>query len=1064
MNLEELQQIRLKWIDANRENQFEVGIKRLLTDLYPDDAHFIYEVLQNAEDAGASQVKFTLNSDSVEFEHNGSRLFSMEDVKSITSIGDSNKKDDPTSIGKFGIGFKAVFAYTSTPIVESGEYHFCIRDLVVPDTEDLPPRAIGGSGTRFIFPFNNPEKPVDRAHSEIEKNILQLDESTLLFLSNIKRIEYRLSNATSGFLELKEIDGHHIEISVQHPDDIEPVSIHYLRFENNVDVVDGDEIADNKTKTCRIAVAYRLKEIEEAKQSSLQLNPPQWEIIPIEKDGASAGRVSIYFPAEKETSNLRFHLHAPFASTVARASIRECAANNELRDDIADLIAESMFIVRDKRLLTVKFLSTLPNDKDNLPEFYRPIQTRLVEEFNYKKITPMKNGGYTPAANTYRGGRDLSDLLNDCDLATILGKDYSSPLWVANPPLRNQREDDFLSLLAISEWDEKDLIDRLHCNPEIVQRWLPSKENEWHQGLYTLLYDFVQRAPTSSLPYYRRSHYPESERKLKELRIIKCSDSIYRCGDECYFPSNDVENDKGFPRVIKAIYTSGTSKKQQDKARKFLEDIGVREVGEAEQVEAILKQRYVEDRTEQRERNHGRDMRRFIELVEKDSSKAELFKDYCIFKVEHEPGWEKAGMVFLDLPYCDTGLSAYYDENVILATPKGKLYQDYSSYHIEPERLRKFAEEVGAQTRLEVLKQEIPRGRPGGRGRHPEYGDLVANAPGEKNSRHSINEDYNIVGFKSLLDHLSIEKAKLIWRTMQDLPVECLYARYRRSQSYEPRIGSSTLVHILKGEEWVPQIKDGQSAPCKFVIPEHAVAGDLPPGFLVKAGSAWLSAIEFGNQAAEATQEHQNKKNVVLALGFPSLEDAENMAKMLEEDPTIIKEWKARKHKPDFPESTPHNPSRRIKQVTSELEEAPNKAYESKNRNVRTTSPSLDPTIYLREKYTNKNYEMVCQICKKEMPFKKRDGEYYFETVEAFSNDYFSKEHEGQYLALCPVCAARYKEFVKYPETKAPMEELHNKLVNSEKPDIPLDLGELKANIRFVETHFHEMKIILKQQ
>lgn len=1052
MNLEELQQIRLKWIDANRENQFEVGIKRLLTDLYPDDAHFIYEVLQNAEDAGASQVKFTLNSDSVEFEHNGSRLFSMEDVKSITSIGDSNKKDDPTSIGKFGIGFKAVFAYTSTPIVESGEYHFRIRDLVVPDTENLPPRTTSKNGTRFIFPFDNPEKPADRAHSEIEKNILQLDESTLLFLNNIKRIEYWLSNSTSGFLELKEIDGNHIEISVQHPDDIEPVSIHYLRFENKVDVIDEN----NDVKACRVAVAYRLKKTEGSEQSSLQLNPPQWEIIPIEKDGTSAGKVSIYFPAEKERANLRFHLHAPFASTVARDSIRECDANNELRDHIVDLIAESMITIRDKNLLTIKFLSTLPNDKDNLSEFYWPIQTRLVEEFNYKKITPMKNGGYTPAANTYRGRRELSDLLNDRDLATILRKDYSSPLWVANPPQNNQREDSFLSMLKISRWETKDLIDGLYSNPEVVMSWLSSKANEWHQGLYALLYDFVQSAPIDRFRY-QHSHYPESESMLQELLIVRCSDGVYRRGSKCYFPSDDIENDKDFPRVIKATYTSGASKKQQGKARKFLEEIGVREVGEAEQVEAILKQRYVKETIKRRERNYVRDLERFIRLFEKDSSKAELFEDYYIFQIDHEPGWEKPSMVFLDTPYGETGLSAYYNDKVLLASKKRKLSQEYRKYHIAPERLRKFAEAIGAQTHLEVWEQEIPR-------THPEYKSLVISAPGQRITSTSINEDYKIVGFKSLLDSLCIEKAKLIWMTMQDLPVEYLNARYSRSQSYKPHIGLSTLVHILKCAKWVPQIKDGQSIQCKFVKPIHAVPEDLPPGFSFKAGSEWLSAIEFGKAATESTQEHQNKKNVALAIGFPSLEDAENMAKMLEEDPTIIKEWKTRKHKPDFPESTLHNPSRRMEKVTSQLEEAPSKAYESKNRNVRTTSPSVDPTIYLREKYTNKNYEMVCQICKKEMPFKKRDGEYYFETVEAFSNDYFSKEHEGQYLALCPVCAARYKEFVKFPETKAPMEELHNKLVNSEKPDIPLDLGELKANIRFVETHFHEMKIILKQQ
>ena len=39
---------RKKWIEVNRENDFEEGIKNLLTDLYPDSAHFVFELLQNA--------------------------------------------------------------------------------------------------------------------------------------------------------------------------------------------------------------------------------------------------------------------------------------------------------------------------------------------------------------------------------------------------------------------------------------------------------------------------------------------------------------------------------------------------------------------------------------------------------------------------------------------------------------------------------------------------------------------------------------------------------------------------------------------------------------------------------------------------------------------------------------------------------------------------------------------------------------------------------------------------------------------------------------------------------
>ena len=104
---------------------------------------------------------------------------------------------------------------------------------------------------------------------------------------------------------------------------------------------------------------------------------------------------------------------------------------------------------------------------------------------------------------------------------------------------------------------------------------------------------------------------------------------------------------------------------------------------------------------------------------------------------------------------------------------------------------------------------------------------------------------------------------------------------------------------------------------------------------------------------------------------------------------------------------------------------------------------------------------MICQICKKEMPFKKRNNdEYYFEAVEALSKKHFNKEHEAQFLALCPECAARYKEFVKNDENV--MQEVKNKLANSAGLEIPLQLGNLETNIRFVETHRQDMKTILQ--
>ena len=81
--------------------------------LYTDRTHFIFELLQNAEDAGASKVLFQLAEDRLEVLHDG-RLFNEQDVRGICGVGEGTKTEDLTQIGKFGIGFKSVYAYTTT--------------------------------------------------------------------------------------------------------------------------------------------------------------------------------------------------------------------------------------------------------------------------------------------------------------------------------------------------------------------------------------------------------------------------------------------------------------------------------------------------------------------------------------------------------------------------------------------------------------------------------------------------------------------------------------------------------------------------------------------------------------------------------------------------------------------------------------------------------------------------------------------------------------------------------------------------------------------------------------
>ena len=78
----------------------------------------------------------------------------------------------------------------------------------------------------------------------------------------------------------------------------------------------------------------------------------------------------------------------------------------------------------------------------------------------------------------------------------------------------------------------------------------------------------------------------------------------------------------------KALYSSGKNKTQQEESRKLLTEIGVREVGEVEEVEAILAQRYKLAGF----RPNIQELERFVTLVEKDPAKSNLFAEYFIFE------------------------------------------------------------------------------------------------------------------------------------------------------------------------------------------------------------------------------------------------------------------------------------------------------------------------------------------------------------------------------------------------------------------------------------------------
>lgn len=97
-------------------------------DINTDSQRFIYELLQNADDASNqtdmldAQIAFV--GDYVIISHKG-EPFTEIDIESISSAGDGTKIEDRTKTGFKGIGFKSVFSHSNYVIIKSK--NFCFR-------------------------------------------------------------------------------------------------------------------------------------------------------------------------------------------------------------------------------------------------------------------------------------------------------------------------------------------------------------------------------------------------------------------------------------------------------------------------------------------------------------------------------------------------------------------------------------------------------------------------------------------------------------------------------------------------------------------------------------------------------------------------------------------------------------------------------------------------------------------------------------------------------------------------------------------------------------------------
>lgn len=1022
--------VRLEREDLARVLKRHKGIRKVVEDLYPDRAHFIYELLQNAEDAEATEARFILSKTALIFEHNG-RSFEPKDIYAITDIGEGTKAEDEDKIGRFGVGFKAVFAYSETPHIWSPKYSFMISELVLPSELNSKPEL--GRWTRFEFPFNNPKKKIEDAYTEVQQGLDELADTTLLFLSHLGSIGWQSGQELSGEVRRIQHSATHYEVLKQVNGKIS-TSAHYLKYDRPVK---GHEKQ-------RVAVAYKMDFLPNVDDFNAE-EPlvTQFRIVPV-----IPGQVSVFFPAEKETSCLRFHLHAPFVTELSRASLKRTPANYPLFDQLSELAVASLHSIRDLNLLTGEFLGVLPNQGDPIPEQYVCIRSAIIAEMNEKPLTPTLTKSHAPAKHLLQAPSSLKELLEVGDIKFLLNEDKQ---WAISAALRNSDADRFLTGLAITKWEINKFVTLLTekategvhyaSNPphvvygpdEEFMRWLAAKSLEWHQELYSLL--------------HRELEAESNWYSLKRLQIVRLSDGAYSVGSKCFFPSEGIDRDDLLPRVDSGVFLSGKSKTQQANARKLLEALGVREVGILEEVEAILEHRYTKESPIPDANNHHNDLKQFVALVEKHPEKAERFTKYFIF--ERKDGkWATPDGVYLDCPYRDTGLHAYY-EPLGEEAKRVALADRYVSCGISTPRLAKFAEAVGVHIQLRVERTSCKS--------NPRWSYLET-APGYWTTEYERDEDYVIFGLDKLLMKPSLNISTLVWQAMSALPdsPNVLVARYRRNKKGATRIADSQLVCQLRETAWVPQGED------QFVRPANASVELLPESFRcdVDWDSPWLEAIAFGQELVKTSVERAQQLAAAQTLGFrdkAALEDAQWFSNLPPEQRESLRIEYQRRKTTELPGDESSDPERRAKLVAEQASRAPERLTEERTRSVPIGLEDIKQKAkqYLRTQYTNSDGEMICQICKTTLPFQLDDGSYYYE-AEEFLKD-LNKRHYQNYLALCPNHEAMFKH------ANGSGKLLRGLFMNLECDQLEVVLARKHSTIYFTKKHIADLKTVIEE-
>ena len=965
------------------------GIKTLVSELYSEETHFIYELLQNAEDAKAEKVSFHLYEDRLVFMHNGSKQFDVKDVDAITSISASTKKDNYVQAGKFGIGFKSVYSFTNTPGIYCDSINFRIVSMMIPEIiEPMEEREKGW--TVFEFPFDGDKIDAVTAFNRISKGLNDIDATSLLFLNNISEVTI-YSNE---------------------------VELYSLKRKKNDVIVEVESLSGNKKENVRKWLRY-------SKTIKLGDKPSEIDVAFEFRDSGELifkpvrRGVFIKFVAKKERSGLNFYINAPFACTPSRESINEeDSANIRLIKELARLTTSSISDIQKRGMLNDSFFSTMPDIK-NVPEIYYPIVETIVKHFMKHKLIPTVDGKYVSGENAVQKSENK---IEACVSIELIKKLYGNAELQFVSAIRKSSDGyHFLSELVKRKVSADDIVIRISYKDEsFIKDYMMGLSDVEIRNLYELFGYGIDSIVNSDMSDHGKEEILENFRKLA---IVKTERNGFHTGNQVYMVAGDIEKPSQVVFVRNVLY-------RKSWAKIFLEYMGVRYFTEIE-----LGKIQVE--------SEQSGMIKFLNRVEKGCDISPNEVAATILNYIDENG--DSGIDWTSYRFVWTGNTS---DKKYLRSKLRRTNECYLDSPLIDETGFRFAENIHKKYAVSKIYNELDSQLFGKwidfLSQNGVYYKFEVQCI-RKDTGYSTGEDIDFV-----MPHLSeyfqvLQKRKILainlWNELTNgAGWSSAYKNkiYRLNKNQDDKIEDSTVLKQLKGNKWV-LAKNG-----RLYKPSEIRKEDLSDELDYNESNGFISAIELGSVIKEKEEKKLVKETkqleVAKSLGLSNAQElikARDTYKVVQEllnagvDINEIYESidSKRRVKETKSITTLFEEMRDVKFIRNkdegDFEVAPIKNINRRSDKLRERM-DCDEVVYKKKatlnskkiiskeekQFLNQEYEGKCQICNKVII--KKDGSKYFEAINILDtsqmrdSDLRGLSTGWNSLCLCPNHAAEY--------------------------------------------------------